>query len=92
MTTPMTPEHFAEIKARNTWCSQHDPDNWMPVHQDRAALIAEVERLRAESDNQIDEVASALVALQSAPRPQPGSAGYRRWCQWYDGARADALK
>lgn len=46
MTTPMTPEQFAEIKARNTWCSQHDPDNWMPVHQDRAALIAEVERLQ----------------------------------------------
>lgn len=43
----MTPEQFTEIKARNTWCSQHDPGNWMPVHQDRAALLAEVERLRA---------------------------------------------
>lgn len=42
----MTPEQFTEIKARNTWCSQHDPGNWMPVHQDRAALIAELEPLQ----------------------------------------------
>lgn len=90
----MTPEQFTEIKRRHaddarTYSNTGQVSNGFA---DRAALIAEVERLRAESDNQIDEVASALVALQSAPRPQPGSAGYRRWCQWYDGARADALK
>lgn len=80
MTAPMTPEQFAEIKARHaddarTYSNTGQVSNGFA---DRAALLA--------------EVASALVALQSAPRPQPGSAGYRRWCQWYDGARAESLK